>query len=102
MNLDCDSEGYLLNYQDWSPAFAEQKAQEVGLSLNPFDWQLLAYIRSFYAAHALMPLSRLLVRYVKTELDPGFNSIKLQERYSDKPLRVLAKMAGLPKPIQCI
>ena len=102
MKYICTAEGYLINADAWTPAFAEQIAAELEFALEDFDWQVLDYLRNFYKAHAMMPLTRLIIKYIKSELDSEFSSVKLQVRYSDKPLRVLAKMAGLSKPIQCI
>lgn len=98
----CDNEGYLVDFREWYRDFALQVADPLGLVLVDFDWKVIDFVRGFYEAHQLMPLTRLIVKYIKNELDPAFDSVKLQARYTDKPLRVIAKLAGLPRPIQCI
>ncbi len=94
-------EGYLLHWEDWTEAWTRQKAQAQGLVLEPLDWQLFAFAREFYQVHQVMPLTRRLIKFVR-ETQPNFDSLALQQRYGDKPLRVIAQCAGLPKPIQCI
>ena len=70
--------------------------------METFDQQVIAFAQAFYQEHGVMPLTRRIVKFIQEHLDPSFDSIKLQERYTDKPLRVIAKRAGLPKPVQCI
>lgn len=96
------SEEYLDNYQAWTENWAIQKATAKHLVLAKFDWQVIYFARSFYQEHQIMPLTRRMIKFIRADLDPEFDSVKLQERYSDKPLRVIALLAGLPKPIQCI
>lgn len=97
-----NAEGYLLNYQAWTRDFAIQKACEIGINLQEFDWRVVAFARDFYIEFEVMPLTRRIMKFIRENLDSEFDSIKLQERYTDKPLRVIALIAGLPKPIQCI
>ena len=94
--------GYLLDFQEWAEAWALQKAQDYNLTLEAFDWQLIAFARAFYQEHQIMPLTRRLVKFIRENIDPDFNSMDLQQHYTDKPLRVIALIAGLPKPIQCV
>jgi tRNA 2-thiouridine synthesizing protein E len=98
----CNQEGYLLDFLSWKPSFAEQVAEALTMTLDEFDWEVIEFVRGYYEAHQLMPLTRVLVQYIKEDLDQGFDSIKFQERYTAKPLWVLAQLSGLPKPAQCI
>ncbi|MCX7123537.1 MAG: TusE/DsrC/DsvC family sulfur relay protein [Gammaproteobacteria bacterium] len=93
---------YLIHFEEWTEAWALQKAITQNLTLDPFDWQLIHFARRFYQEHHLMPLTRRLIKFIRENLNPDFDSIALQQRYTDKPLRVIALIAGLPKPIQCI
>ncbi len=97
-----NEEGYLLNHQTWAKQWAEQKALEKNLVLQEFDWQVIIFARNFYQQYQVMPLTRRIIKFIRENLDQNFDSIKLQECYSDKPLRIIALLAGLPKPIQCI
>lgn len=102
LSTEVTAEGYLLNHQDWSPEWAESKAAEHQQTLEAFDWQVLAFVQSFYKAHGIMPLTRRMIGFIRETLDPNMDSLSLQARYSDKPLRRIALLAGLPKPIQCL
>ena len=94
--------GYLLDCQEWTQAWAIQNAATYHLILDKFDWQLLDFARAFYQEHQVMPLTRRLIKFIREQHQADFDSIALQQRYTDKPLRVIALLAGLPKPIQCI
>lgn len=98
----CNHEGYLLDFMAWRTSFAEQIAEELSMTLDEFDWEVIEFVRGFYEAHHMMPLTRVIVQYIMSDLDEGFDSIKLQERYTVQPLWVLAKLSGVPKPAQCV
>lgn len=95
-------EGYLIDYKAWSRDWALQKASEQGLILQSFDWQLIEFARDFYQEYQVMPLTRRIIKFVRENLNAQFDSIELQERYSEKPLRIIALISGLPKPVQCL
>lgn len=98
----CNNEGYLLDYLSWTPQFAKALASSWIRPLDEFDWEVIEYIRGFYEGHQRMPLTRNIIHYIKQDMDPGFDSVNFQERYTDQPLWVLAKFSGVPKPVQCI
>lgn len=43
-----DSEGYLVNLDDWSEAFTRALAQTDGLELNAEHWAVIRYLRDYY------------------------------------------------------
>ena len=96
------SEEYLQDYQKWTQEWAIQKASEKHLKIEEFDLQVITFARDFYQEFEVMPLTRRIIKFIRENLDPEFDSIKLHERYSEKPLRMIALISGLPKPIQCI
>lgn len=97
-----NTEGYLIDHRDWTQDWAAQKALQKGMILQQFDWQVIAFVRNFYQEYQVMPLTRRLLKFIREHLNADFDSIALQERYTDKPLRLIALLAGLPKPVQCI
>ncbi len=102
MAFTCNTEGYLLDAAMWTSDFAEQvAARDLGQILSEFDWMMIAFVRDFYDRYRTMPLTRRLVSYAQTRV-PSFDSVQLQKHYTTKPLWVLAKLSGLPKPVQCI
>jgi TusE/DsrC/DsvC family sulfur relay protein len=102
MAFICNEEGYLLDAASWTSDFAEQvAASDLGRGLADFDWAMITFVREFYRAHHMMPLTRRIVSYAGSRVS-DFDSVELQRHYTNKPLWVIAKIAGLPKPVQCI
>jgi TusE/DsrC/DsvC family sulfur relay protein len=62
-----DSEGYLLDPNDWTPRLAAQLAAEEGLDLTDERWYVITYIRDYFDGHASIPEARALLRHLGKE-----------------------------------
>ena len=107
-NLALDPEGYLVNLDEWSPEVAQALAKDEALELSNEHWELIELIRQFYAEFDHSPAMRPLVKYISLHLgkDKG-RSIYLMQQLppNDKtgsPPKRLARLAGLPKPDNCL
>jgi len=98
-----DKDGHLLHLHDWSPQLAEALARREGLTLDKAHWELIELVRTFYAEFQLAPNMRALVRYTKEKLgqDKG-NSLYINRLFQGSPARQIARLAGLPKPNNCL
>jgi tRNA 2-thiouridine synthesizing protein E len=98
-----DKDGYLADLNDWSAAAAEALAAEEELALSPEHWEVLNLLRDFYAEFQLSPATRPLIKYVALKLgtDKG-NSLHLNRLFKGTPAKLAAKLAGLPKPTNCL
>ncbi|WP_299178672.1 TusE/DsrC/DsvC family sulfur relay protein [uncultured Neptuniibacter sp.] len=103
MDIEFDDEGYLRSLQDWNQSVAEQIAQQEGIELTPAHWELIEVIREFYQLFEHSPAMRPLVKAVTLKLgsDKG-KSIYLMKLFPGSPAKLLAKIAGLPKPDNCL
>lgn len=98
-----DQDGYLCELTDWAPAVARALAHAEGLSLTPTHWAVLDALREFYAEFQLSPATRPLVKYIALKLGPETgNSACLNQLFKGTPAKLAAKLAGLPKPTNCI
>lgn len=98
-----DQDGYLCELTDWAPAVATALAQAEGLALTPTHWAVLDALREFYAEFQLSPATRPLVKYIALKLGPETgNSACLNQLFKGTPAKLAAKLAGLPKPTNCI
>lgn len=102
-SIALDKDGYLLDLSDWSSAVAEALAAEAGVHLSPAHWEILELLRQFYAEFELSPATRPLIKYTAAKLgaDKG-NSLHLNLLFNGTPAKLAAKLAGLPKPTNCI
>lgn len=98
-----DREGYLINLEDWSPKVAEAIAAEIPLSLSADHWEVLYLLREFYKEYQLSPAMRPLVKAIGLKLgaEKG-KSIHLLRLFPGSPAKLAAKIAGLPKPTNCL
>lgn len=101
--ISLDKEGFLRDLDDWSPAVAEQLALAEGIELNGEHWQVIHLLREFYREFELSPAMRPLVKYVGLHLgaEKG-RSIYLMQLFPPSPAKVASKIAGLPKPTNCL
>lgn len=98
-----DEEGYLLNLQDWTPELAHQLAQDVDIALTEAHWEIIYILRDFYQEYEVSPAMRPLVKAVSKKLgaEKG-RSIYLMTLFPGSPPKLAAKIAGLPKPANCL
>ncbi|MGM0985083.1 MAG: TusE/DsrC/DsvC family sulfur relay protein [Pseudomonadota bacterium] len=98
-----DPEGYLVNMNDWSPEVAEALANEEGIALTSEHWEILEVVRDFYDRYEMAPAMRPLVKSVGKILGPEKGrSIHLMRLFPGSPAKIVARLAGLPKPTHCL
>ncbi len=98
-----DQEGHLLNLADWSPDAARLIARHAGLELTPEHWRIIQIVRNYHERHHLSPAMRPLVRCVRRELGEACgSSLYLLRLFPGSPARLAARIAGLPRPTNCL
>lgn len=101
--IEVDQEGYLTDLNDWSEPVAEALARQEGLALEDEHWEILQLLRAFYSEFQLSPATRPLIKYTALKLGPDKgNSMHLNRLFKGTPAKLAAKLAGLPKPSNCI
>ncbi|MCB1854819.1 MAG: TusE/DsrC/DsvC family sulfur relay protein [Halieaceae bacterium] len=98
-----DREGFLRCLDSWSPEVAEQIAAREQLMLTDAHWEIIALLREYYREFDSSPAMRPLVRYCALKLgsDKG-RSIYLMTLFPGSPAKLGSKIAGLPKPANCL
>ncbi|MEQ8484062.1 MAG: TusE/DsrC/DsvC family sulfur relay protein [Pseudomonadales bacterium] len=98
-----DNEGYLVDLNDWSESVAAALAADEGIELGDEHWALIRLIRDFYRDYQVSPAMRVLVKQVRERLgaERG-NSIYLMQLFPGSPAKRLARIAGLPRPTNCL
>lgn len=102
-SIALDKDGYLANLEDWSEPVAEALARDEALYLSAEHWEVLHLLRAFYAEFQLSPANRPLIKYVALKLgaEKG-TSLHLNLLFKGAPAKLAAKLAGLPKPTNCL
>lgn len=102
-DIALDKDGYLVELGDWSREVAEALAERESIALIAEHWEVLELLREFYREYELSPATRPLIKYVALKLgtEKG-NSLHLNRLFNGTPAKLAAKLAGLPKPTNCI
>ena len=98
-----DNDGFLENLTDWSPQVAELLAQEEGIELTAEHWEIIELLRAFHQEFDLSPAMRPLSKYIKANLGADkASSIYLLKLFPGSPAKLAARIAGLPRPENCL
>ncbi len=101
--VERDAEGFLRNLSDWNPQIATEIARKERIELTDNHWEIIELLRCFYVKYEISPAMRILVKQVGLELgkDKGSSSYLLQ-LFPGSPVKIASKIAGLPKPTNCL
>ena len=101
--LETDEEGYLADIGDWTPSVARAMAYLDDCDLTENHWEVINFLREYYAEYQIAPAVRILTKAIGKKLgkDKG-NSRYLYELYPQGPAKQACRYAGLPKPTGCV
>lgn len=103
LDAQLDKDGYLRDHRAWTEATATALAARDGIALTPAHWEILHALRRFYARYELSPATRPLLKYLAQELGPDkATSLYVMQLFPGTPAKTIARLAGLPKPPNCI
>lgn len=104
-----DKEGFLRNLDDWNEKLAAVIARQNNIELSASHWEILYLLRNFYRQHEISPANRALVSLTKRELgtEKGNSAYLMSlfrnpENNRESPAKLASKIAGLPKPDNCL
>lgn len=98
-----DPEGFLVNLSDWTPEIATQIAHKENIELTDAHWEIIHCLQDFYSEFDLAPAMRPLCKYLASKLGKEKSgSIYLLKLFPGSPAKYGAKIAGLPKPENCL
>ncbi|HCS63447.1 MAG TPA: sulfurtransferase TusE [Cellvibrio sp.] len=102
-NIALDKDGYLVNLNDWDKETANVLAKQENISLTPAHWEIIALLQEFYREFEISPAMRALVKYTEKKLghEKG-RSIYLLQLFPPSPAKIASKIAGLPRPTNCL
>jgi len=98
-----DKEGFLLDLSIWNRDIAAQIAGQCHIVLTQAHWEVIDALRDFYQKFGLSPAMRPLCKFLKEKLgQEKSSSIYLLQLFPSSPAKIAAKIAGLPKPDNCL
>ena len=98
-----NEEGYLKYLHDWTPDIAQAMAQADECELTESHWEVINFLREYYALYEVAPAIRILTKQIGKKLgEEKGNSEYLHKLFPDGPAKQACKYAGLPKPTGCV
>ena len=102
-SIALDKHGFLKDRQAWTRDLATVFAAEEGIALQDKHWEVIHLLREYFEEFDASPANRALVKYTKLKLGPSKgSSIYLMSLFPGSPARVASRIAGLPKPKNCL
>lgn len=103
MELNLTEQGFLVNFSDWNEAVALELAKLNRITLTLEHWEILFFMRDYYAQFNYLPNTRIFVKTIAKQfgVEKG-NSRYLQKLFPESPLKYTCLLAGLPKPPTCL
>ena len=95
-SVDVDAEGFLVNAEQWTPEIALGIALELGIQLTDQHWKVIEFVRADTKAQGQSPGPR------RITTSSGVTMKDLYTLFPKGPGKLVARVAGVPKPKACI
>lgn len=103
ISIQTNAEGFLKDSSVWNPAVAEKIAEAHSVELTEAHWEVISLVRNYCEQGNEPPSMRSLVKEVKLGLDQSkAKSIYLMKLFGASPAKMVSRLAGLPKPKNCL
>ena len=103
MSLELDQDGHLVDYTIWNEDVAQELANSLDLELSEWHFQILNAVRQFYAQFGHSPATRPLIKFLMKTIGPEVDNAVLQDKFKTGSVaRHLSRLAGIPKPANCL
>lgn len=103
IDLELDQDGHLVDYTIWNETVAQQLAQSLDLELTTWHFEILQAVRQFYAQFGHSPATRPLIKFLMKTVSSDINNAVLQDQFKTGLVaRHLSRLAGIPKPANCL
>lgn len=98
-----DKDGHLVNHLEWTPAVARLLAARDQLHLSDEHLNVLQAMREYYRRFEHAPATRPLIKFLMQTVGHDCTNAHLMALFKTGLVaRTLARLAGLPKPANCL
>lgn len=94
-NIDFTHDGYMMDINAWTSEIGEAIADVLDISLSDQHWKIISFSRDVY----LKEDKHISFRRIMKDLGVPYQDIF--DLFPGLPVRTIAKIAGLPKPVGC-
>jgi len=98
--VERDSEGYLIDPEDWNEDIANELAREEDIELNDNYWQVLNIIRAHYGENQIIPDVRHVMKSLANEHGYDKKEVKkiIFDLFPYGYVKQACKIAGMKRP----
>lgn len=96
--MNRDGDGFLVDYNDWTPEIMHQMAQEDNFEITEEIETYINKAREMFNETGTVPA----VRNFAKEFGMDRKASKLYDIFQSGPMKKIAKYGGLPKPTGCV
>ncbi|WP_455207207.1 TusE/DsrC/DsvC family sulfur relay protein [Kaarinaea lacus] len=95
-----DTEGYIVDPDDWNESLAQQLAAEEALTLDDNYWPVLNFMRLYWTEHHVAPDVRHVIKFLSDELGLDKKQTKqhLFKLFPYGYVKQACKIAGMQRP----
>ncbi len=102
-SIELLDDGFMTHREDWTDEVAEALAEKEGIKLSDDHWEVIFYLRKHYKDFLISPNVKILVKHLQEEHgEEKMNTKHLYNIFPKGPSFQGCKIAGLPKPTNCI
>jgi tRNA 2-thiouridine synthesizing protein E len=96
----CDTEGYIVDPDDWNESLAQQLAAEEGLTLDDKYWSVINFIRQYWTEQHVAPDVRHVIKHLTETQDVDKKHAKqyLFNLFPYGYVKQACKIAGMKRP----
>jgi tRNA 2-thiouridine synthesizing protein E len=96
--LELNRNGHLARFDDWDSEVATALAQEEGLALTDCHWNILNFLRDYYATHEIPPSPRVVIKTIGHIISAHVPCTHkhLKSLFPKGGLKQACRIAGLP------
>lgn len=98
-SISTDGQGYLLDFNDWSPGVTKALASDDGIELNEDHWTLIGFLHRFYREFKIAPEMPILSHNLcKDQHDCRWKRTYIKKLFPNGA-KAACRYAGLPAPV---
>jgi tRNA 2-thiouridine synthesizing protein E len=94
---ETDSEGYLMEPEDWSEEVAQEFARQEHVPLTEDHWDVIRFMRGYYEEHQVIPDARYVIKHLTERMGAAArNSLFAMFPYGY--VKQACRIAGMKRP----
>lgn len=94
---DMDEEGYLIDPQEWNEAVAETLAREESIELTGHHWEVIRFMRDYYAEHQVAPDVRHVTKHLAEHISGDTRKLVF-DLFPYGYVKQACRIAGMKRP----